>query len=182
MASSIDTTKPEEGNATTKSVRDNFATAKSEVEALQAKATNLDSNGNYSGGSVSGLSSDLPVADGGTGASTASAARSNLDVYSTGETDALVDDLSGVTDPQSARGNLRIISGQTTLNTSGTTTTVSESAVTSGSRVLLFPRDAGAASVEGIGSYVSAVNAGTGFTVTHADYSGTRTYDYLVIG
>lgn len=35
MASTIDTTKPSAGNATTESVRNNFAIAKSEIEALQ---------------------------------------------------------------------------------------------------------------------------------------------------
>lgn len=35
MASSIDVTKPEEGAATTQSVRDNFAAAKAEIEELQ---------------------------------------------------------------------------------------------------------------------------------------------------
>lgn len=35
MASNIDATKPEEGNATTQSVRINFGTAKTEIEALQ---------------------------------------------------------------------------------------------------------------------------------------------------
>lgn len=36
MASNIDTTKPAAGSATTLSVRENFAAAKSEIEALQA--------------------------------------------------------------------------------------------------------------------------------------------------
>lgn len=42
MASSIDTTKPETGNATTASVRANFTAAKTEIEALQALAANLN--------------------------------------------------------------------------------------------------------------------------------------------
>lgn len=40
MASSIDATKPVNGNATTSSVRNNFAAAKSEIEALQARRNN----------------------------------------------------------------------------------------------------------------------------------------------
>ena len=39
MTSAIDPTKPVEGNATTASVRANFATAKSEIEALQTATT-----------------------------------------------------------------------------------------------------------------------------------------------
>jgi hypothetical protein len=38
MSSAIDPTKPAEGNATTLSVRNNFAAAKDEIEALQADA------------------------------------------------------------------------------------------------------------------------------------------------
>lgn len=41
------------------------------------------------GGTITGIT-DLAVADGGTGASTASGARTNLDVYSTSEVDALI--------------------------------------------------------------------------------------------
>ena len=41
MASTIDITKPEQGNATTQSVRDNFAAAKTEIEALQADLSNV---------------------------------------------------------------------------------------------------------------------------------------------
>lgn len=78
MASNIDITKPVSGEATTASVRSNFSTAKDEIEALQAKTTNLDSSGNFSGGSVSSLSAALAVADGGTGATTSSGARTNL--------------------------------------------------------------------------------------------------------
>lgn len=41
MASAIDITKPVEGNPTTQSVRDNFAAAKNEIEALQTSVANL---------------------------------------------------------------------------------------------------------------------------------------------
>lgn len=37
MTSAIDTTKPTTGNPTTQSVRNNFAAAKAEIEALQAQ-------------------------------------------------------------------------------------------------------------------------------------------------
>jgi hypothetical protein len=40
MGSLIDATKPIQGNATTQSVRDNFATAKAEISALQAQIAN----------------------------------------------------------------------------------------------------------------------------------------------
>ncbi len=36
MTSNIDITKPTSGNATTQSVRDNFAAAKNEIEVLQS--------------------------------------------------------------------------------------------------------------------------------------------------
>lgn len=45
MTSAIDATKPAEGNATTSSVRANFAAAATEIEALQAAPLN---NGSYS--------------------------------------------------------------------------------------------------------------------------------------
>ncbi|MGL4230126.1 MAG: hypothetical protein ACRCWJ_02060, partial [Casimicrobium sp.] len=41
MPSAIDPTKPITGNPTTASVRDNFAAAKSEIEALQASTDSL---------------------------------------------------------------------------------------------------------------------------------------------
>lgn len=41
MASTIDTTKPVSGSPTTLSVRDNFAAAKTEIEALQTDKANL---------------------------------------------------------------------------------------------------------------------------------------------
>ena len=41
VGSNIDPTKPEEGNATTQSVRDNFAYAKYEMEAVQAAVQKL---------------------------------------------------------------------------------------------------------------------------------------------
>ena len=43
MASTIDITKPTSGSPTTQSVRDNFAAAKSEIEALQTGKANLAS-------------------------------------------------------------------------------------------------------------------------------------------
>jgi hypothetical protein len=54
------------------------------------------------------ITAPISVALGGTGATTASAARTSLDLYSTGEIDAIVDDLSGVTDPETARVNLEV--------------------------------------------------------------------------
>lgn len=47
MASNIDETKPAEGNATTLSVRDNFATAKSEISELQIQAAAAESIGDF---------------------------------------------------------------------------------------------------------------------------------------
>lgn len=41
MASAIDVTKPSSTAPTTQSVRDNFQAAKSEIEALQANVTTL---------------------------------------------------------------------------------------------------------------------------------------------
>ena len=42
--------------------------------------------------SIPGLTTPYPIADGGTGASTAAGARANLSVYSTSEVDSLVED------------------------------------------------------------------------------------------
>src|SRR5262245_29895388 len=41
MPSNIDATKPVTGNPTTQSMRDNFAAAKTEIEALQTSATTM---------------------------------------------------------------------------------------------------------------------------------------------
>ena len=68
------------------------------------------------------------------------------------------------------------------LNTSGTTTDRSDSAVTATSTVLLQAADAGGASIDGVcGSYVSSVSDGS-FTVTHPASPVTRTVRYFVIG
>jgi hypothetical protein len=62
MASAIDATKPVAGSPTTQSVRDNFATAASEITALQATA----------------VTTPVTVANGGTGSTSAAGALTNL--------------------------------------------------------------------------------------------------------
>lgn len=54
------------------------------------------------------LASPVSIANGGTAASTAAGARTSLDLYSTSEVTALVDDLSGVSDNDTARVNLEV--------------------------------------------------------------------------
>lgn len=78
MASTIDTSKPNAGEALTADVRANFSAAASEIGVLQNQAQNLDGSGDFSGGSISSLVTALAVADGGTGAATSSGARTNL--------------------------------------------------------------------------------------------------------
>ena len=56
----------------------------------------------------------VPISYGGTGATNTVDARTNLDVFSTASTTALVDDLSGVTEVASARDNLDIYSTEET--------------------------------------------------------------------
>lgn len=56
----------------------------------------------------------VPMAYGGTGATNATDARTNLDVFSTASTTALIDDLSGVTEVASARENINVYSTEET--------------------------------------------------------------------
>lgn len=58
------------------------------IDQLGSMAVQAASNVNISGGAISGIT-DLAVADGGTGAGTAAGARTNLDVPSTTEAQAL---------------------------------------------------------------------------------------------
>ena len=74
MTSAIDATKPVEGAATTQSVRDNFAAAKAEIEALQAvppggptapypdwdNSVDIASNGGQYGGSLTDYEYTVP--------------------------------------------------------------------------------------------------------------------------
>src|SRR5262245_2775352 len=53
MPSNIDATKPVTGNPTTQSMRDNFAAAKTEIEALQTSVTAVQSTMNLTSGSSS---------------------------------------------------------------------------------------------------------------------------------
>lgn len=80
MTSSIDITKPESGNATTQSVRDNFAAAKNEIEVLQSKSPST---------------LPVPISDGGTGSNSAPAARSALGLGSIATQDATTVAITG---------------------------------------------------------------------------------------
>lgn len=71
---------------------DNTATARTNL-GLGSIATQDSSNVTITGGTITGIT-DVQIADGGTGASDAATARTNLDVYSTTQVDDLV---SGVT-------------------------------------------------------------------------------------
>mgnify|MGYP003656346909 CR=1 FL=1 len=65
MASAIDATKPTEGTATTASVRTQFATAKSEISALQASAlSGLTTGGVILAASASSVKSTAVLTDG----------------------------------------------------------------------------------------------------------------------
>lgn len=66
--------------------------------------------------------------------------------------------------------------GSVSLNVSpDTTTTVSDAAIGASDVVQLTPTSSEAASIDGIGVYVSAVGAGS-FTITHAAGSASRSY------
>lgn len=91
------------------------ATARASL-GLGSIATQDATSINISGGNITGII-DLAVADGGTGASTAADARTNLSVYSKAEVDGVesgldgkISDLSGVTDAATARTNLSVYS------------------------------------------------------------------------
>jgi hypothetical protein len=62
----------------------------------------------------------------------------------------------------------------------GTSTVVSNTVVTNNSRVFLQPTNL-AATVSTLRPYISAVNAGTSFTVTTVGASGTETFNYWVV-
>lgn len=95
MASAIDATKPIAVNPTTQSVRDNFATARDEISALQSAGyitgnQNITLSGDISGSGTTTIATTLStvsVAKGGTGATSAPTALSNLGaVAKTGDT------------------------------------------------------------------------------------------------
>lgn len=77
-------------------VEDRVDTAETDIAALEADFATLGTistqnanNVNITGGSITGIT-DLTVSDGGTGASTAAGARTNLGVYSTSEVDTAI--------------------------------------------------------------------------------------------
>lgn len=67
--------------------------------------------------------------------------------------------------------------GSVTL-TAGTITTVSNTTITSRSRISLLPTNAAASAITGI--YISAKNSQTSFVITHSAAAGTETFDYLI--
>ena len=91
MTSSINADWPQAGNALTANVRANFAATKAEILALQLQATGFNAGGTTLDGVIIGgttpaagafttlaLDTDLPLTEGGTGASNEAAARTNL--------------------------------------------------------------------------------------------------------
>ncbi len=66
--------------------------------------------------------------------------------------------------------------GNVNLANSTTTTTVSNSKVTTSSRIFLQPRNAAAA---GSGAFVSTITNGS-FVIGHASATTVRTFDYLI--
>ncbi len=74
-------------------------------------------------------------------------------------------------------------SASVTLTANQATTVVSNSDVRSGSRIILFPTTANAASEIGNGTiYISAKTTGTSFTITHANNGqADRTFDYIIM-
>ncbi|MBW2003098.1 MAG: hypothetical protein JRI72_00575 [Deltaproteobacteria bacterium] len=74
-------------------------------------------------------------------------------------------------------------SGSLTLDANQGSTTVSDTNVMSGSKIILFPTSANAAADVGsaAGVYVSAKSAGASFTVTHPNNANAdKTFDYII--
>lgn len=71
---------------------------KSKLDGIEAGADVTDAANVAAAGAHMAGGTDVPVADGGTGASTAAAARSNLGVYSTGEVDGAIAPLLSTAD------------------------------------------------------------------------------------
>lgn len=70
--------------------------------------------------------------------------------------------------------------GSQALTNSTTTTAVTVAGLAATDQVVMFPADAGAASLEGQDSYISAVSSGS-FTITHANSTVTRTFRWVAV-
>jgi hypothetical protein len=68
------------GASTAADARNNLGLATGAVTTVGTMATQNNNNVNITGGTITGLSSTIPIASGGTGANTASDARTNLGV------------------------------------------------------------------------------------------------------
>ena len=69
--------------------------------------------------------------------------------------------------------------GEVTLTNSATSTTVTASGCSSGSCVLMFPKDSGGATEFGGGSLYIVPGKGQ-FVITHSNTVSTRTFRYVV--
>lgn len=69
--------------------------------------------------------------------------------------------------------------GTLTLSAGTSTAITAVPYIKSNARVFLMPTNSGAAGLASV--YVSAITAGTGFTITHSSAAGTETFNYFIV-